>query len=1007
MLGVLRKMPVQFLTDEQRRNYARFDGSPSPDQIARYFHLDFTDHALIQNLRSDHSRLGFALMLCGARFLGAFPDESNDLPGSVLSALSKQLGLESGVTLANYFGSRQRVRHLILIRGTYGFADFALAPRARFRLTRWLYVLCWSGDDRPGPLIERAISWLIANKVLLPGVTVLERFVGRIRDRAQNRLWRRLVAGLRDGQRARISALFDETDPAAFAALDALRTEPSRRTPTEFLHHLDRLEAIRAFDLCPSPPKGVPAATLERLARVARVGKPSAIAALQEPRRTATVAALFHTLEATAQDDAAELAEALLTDLFKDAAAANKDKRLRTLRDLDDAARLLREMGRMVVTDDDFPLVAWREALFEKLPRADIEAAMMEVDAIAEPKDASLYSELRARWRRARRLFFNIATRIDLGSSPNGEALSDAVAYLKGVTDWSNATMRDAPTGAIPKSWRGHVLDEKGVVRDPKAYVLATIAAWRSALKRRDIFATPGIRYGDPRRGLLDGAAWQDSSAMICRALNRSLDAEAEVTGLTRLLDETYARVAARASDNSDLRIEIVEGKSEIVVTPLDRLEEPESLRALRPNVQGRMPKVGLPDVLLEIMTRTGFAQAFSHLSERQAKVDNFEISLCAVLVGQACNIGIEPMVRPDIPALRRDRLSWISQNFVRPENHDAASALIVSAHDRLPIVKHWGDGNIASADGMRFAAPATAIHAGPNPKYFGQGRGVTWYNLVSNQFSGLNAIVVPGTLRDSLVILALLLEQETELKPVEIMTDTAAYSDAVFGLFWLLGYQFSPRLADIGGAKLWRVDANADHGVFGPIARGFVNTKLIIENWPDLIRLAGSLKLGHLKAVGVMRMLQIKDRPTTLARALSELGRMIKTLHILRYIDDPLFRRRILTQLNRQESRHKLGRRVHHGEGGEVKSPLRQGQEEQLGALGLALNAITYWNAIYMQEALRQITTEGASVDNADIARLSPVTWRHINFLGRYEFSLPESVSNGSLRPLRNPNSE
>jgi TnpA family transposase len=50
----------------------------------------------------------------------------------------------------------------------------------------------------------------------------------------------------------------------------------------------------------------------------------------------------------------------------------------------------------------------------------------------------------------------------------------------------------------------------------------------------------------------------------------------------------------------------------------------------------------------------------------------------------------------------------------------------------------------------MRFTAPASAIHAGPNPKYFGQSRGVTWYNLMSNQFSGLNGIVVPGTLRDS-----------------------------------------------------------------------------------------------------------------------------------------------------------------------------------------------------------------------------------------------------------------
>ena len=42
-----------------------------------------------------------------------------------------------------------------------------------------------------------------------------------------------------------------------------------------------------------------------------------------------------------------------------------------------------------------------------------------------------------------------------------------------------------------------------------------------------------------------------------------------------------------------------------------------------------------------------------------------------------------------------------------------------------------------------------------------------------------------------------------------------------------------------------------------------------------------------------------------------------------------------------------------------------------------------------------------------ADITRLSPVSWRHINFLGRYEFLLPENVANGALRPLREPNSE
>src|SRR3546814_20519836 len=76
-------------------------------------------------------------------------------------------------------------------------------------------------------------------------------------------------------------------------------------------------------------------------------------------------------------------------------------------------------------------------------------------------------------------------------------------------------------------------------------------------------------------------------------------------------------------------------------------------------------------------------------------------------------------------------------------------------------------------------------------------------------------------------------------------------------------------------------------YGQFEEIAWGRIKINLIRENWSDLIRLAGSIKLGHLKAAGVMRMLQVKDRPTTLAKALSELGRIIKTLHILRYIDE------------------------------------------------------------------------------------------------------------------------
>lgn len=149
----------------------------------------------------------------------------------------------------------------------------------------------------------------------------------------------------------------------------------------------------------------------------------------------------------------------------------------------------------------------------------------------------------------------------------------------------------------------------------------------------------------------------------------------------------------------------------------------------------------------------------------------------------------------------------------------------------------------------------------------------MTYYNLVSNQFTGLHGITVPGTLRDSLLLLALVLEQQTELQPTQIMTDTGAYSDVVFGLFRLLGYRFSPRLADIGGTRFWRIDPHADYDELNDISRHRVSLARVAENWDDMLRLAGSLKLGRVRATGIMRTLQVGERATRLAQGIAEFG--------------------------------------------------------------------------------------------------------------------------------------
>lgn len=96
---------------------------------------------------------------------------------------------------------------------------------------------------------------------------------------------------------------------------------------------------------------------------------------------------------------------------------------------------------------------------------------------------------------------------------------------------------------------------------------------------------------------------------------------------------------------------------------------------------------------------------------------------------------------------------------------------------------------------------------------------------------------MVPGTLRDSLILLAAVLDQQTDLCPTQIMTDTGAYSDIMFGLFRLLGYRFCLRLADIGGTRFWRIDTNADYGSLNDISANTLNLqKKVAPYWEGCV---------------------------------------------------------------------------------------------------------------------------------------------------------------------------
>jgi hypothetical protein len=620
-------MPVKFLTSEQRSSYGRYVGDPSADDLTRFFYLDDTDHGMISTKRGDHNRLGFALQLTTSRFLGTFLEDPLDVPGVVLQTLIRQLRVTNLDQLPRYRSANQRWEHTAEIKSRYGFRDW-VDPTVSLRLSRWLYALCWTGTEQPGILFDRATTWLLAHKVLLPGYTTLERFVARLRNRVENRLWKLLGHGITDEQRTRLEELLTVPPQGRSSWLDKLRTGPVRISGPAIVHTIRRLQTVRDLDI-KLLATGVPPSRLASLARFAGTAKVTAISRLPPVRRLATLVAFVHCLEATAQDDVIEVLDMLLHQFFSNANKADKKTRLRGIKDLDQAATVLATACRTML-DPAFADSELRNTVFAIIPREVLAQALVSVDTLVRPPDDVYFRELNAHYRSVRIFLPTLLKHIRFHASPAGEPVGAGFDWLRSH-EMSIKPEQRAPQAVITKPWKQHVVREDGSI-DPRAYTFCVLDGLRKALRRREVFVSPSWRYADPRAGLLTGTEWETSRPIICRSLGLSTDPGPVLTALTTELDQTYRTVAARLPNNPAVRFETVNNKKELVLSPLDKLDEPASLVALREAVVARLPEVDLPEILLEISARTGFTEAFTHLTERTARAQ-----ICPQVCVQSC----------------------------------------------------------------------------------------------------------------------------------------------------------------------------------------------------------------------------------------------------------------------------------------------------------------------------------------------------------------------------------
>jgi len=712
-------------------------------------------------------------------------------------------------------------------------------------------------------------------------------------------------------------------------------------------------------------------------------------------RRLASLACYLERLLAEAYDDVVDVLLLVVRDLTARSERAVERDRLRTLDQLDAAALVLRHAA-LVVLDPDVAHTDVRSTIFRLAGRDELERAAAVVGELVGVGSDQTKQRLLARYPHVRRFLPALLLRIRFAAVTPAHPVLVALDYLQSLE--SGKATDPAPTAVVTDGWRTFVIADGAV--DRRAYTLCVLDRLRLALRRRDVYVVGADRWGDPRRLLVAPETWKSVGPQLLRTLDLPPRAPSYIERLGAELDAAYFDAAEAADRDPAMWFDEDGRRDRVHVTRLDRLSEPASTGALRADTAALLPQVDLPELLLEVHAWTGFLDEFTARSGR-SRIGDAALSVCAVLVAQACNIGYRPVTRRDVPALSPARLEWIAANFIRPETLTAASNRLIAYHQTIGLTRCWGSGEVASADGLRFVVPVRSVHAGPNPHYFGTGRGVTYYNWSSDQFTSWAAIVIPGTLRDSQFILDGLLDNTSVLQPRELVADTAADSYLVHGLFRLLGYQFTPRLADLPDRRYWRLNPRADYGPFNRVATNRIRRELVEGHWPDICRVAGTLHSRAATASDVIRALQRAGHPTTLGKAIAELGRIVQTITMLRYVSDEANRRRILVQLNRKEARHNLARAVFFGRRGDLYQAYRTGQEDQLGALGLVVNAIALFNTRYMDRAVTHVRDTGKTVDDADVEHLSPLVRDHIELHGRYSFDLPEVVREGVLRPL------
>jgi TnpA family transposase len=976
----------ELLTEEQRDEFMRI---PSNDyDLGAYYTFSQYDHEIINKHRRGYNRLGFAVQLALLRFPGWSLSDYKAIPDSLLNYIAEQVKVKSDAFLLYAQREQTRREHIDEIRQIYGYRNFTQHKYKAISQIMGKYAL---ENGNAEYLLRTIIEELRKQKIILPAMTTIERVVWEARQSAEEKILKLLTISLAPEQIEKLDNFLSPMPESHKTYLAWLREMPGNCSPGAFLAVSEKLVFLRSLQL-QIDTKDIHPNRLRQLAKVGSRYEPRSFRRFDDTKKYAVMIAYLIELIADLTDLAFDIHDRQIIQLLSKGRKSQEELQKKNGKSINEKLIHFANFGDALIkarNEGVNPFIAL-EAI---MPWDQLVASVEEAKRLARPINYDYLDLLENKFYMLRKYTPTMLNVLEFRSTKSMEPLMNAVDVIRDMNETGKRKVpADSPLDFISNRWHNHVYDEDGTI-NRHYYEMAVLTELRNYIRSGDVSIIGSRQHKDFEEYLIPKEDWAQINPDNIHFIV-SMSVGDYLSERTESLLKRLTWVSENADNLEGINLE--NGKLHI-----SRFEKdtPEEARDFSMSLYNLLPRVNLPELLIEVSGWTKFHEQFIHASTEQPPNTEETKVLMAAIMAMGTNIGLTKTAE-STPDISYRQMANASLWRLYEDAMSKAQSVLVNYHHKLTTSSYWGDGTTSSSDGMRVQVGVAALHADANPHY-GAGKGSTIYRFVSDQFSSFYTKVINTNARDAVHIIDGLLYHETDLTIEEHYTDTAGYTDQIFGLTHLLGFRFAPRLRDLSDSKLYTIGKSDIFPKIEKLFRGQINTKIIAENYDDVLRLAHSIKEGTVSASLIMGKLGSYARQNSLSAALREMGRIEKTIFILDYISSETLRRKINRGLNKGEAMNALARAIFFGKHGELRERALADQLQRASSLNIIINAISIWNTVYLTRAT-EYRKSNNQFNEELMKHISPLGWEHINFLGEYKFETRQMGDVKELRPLR-----